>query len=68
MKDRVDKSSGIVTLIGESLVKIKPTVPLRFVKCETLKKRNCSDSSGISPVKILAVRFTCKKIRRTKSS
>jgi len=32
MKDRVDKSIGIVTLIPEVLVKINPTEPLRFTK------------------------------------
>jgi len=34
MKDRVDKSMGIVTLILEVLVRIKTTESLRFVKCE----------------------------------
>ena len=47
-KDRVDKSTGIVTLIGESLVKIKPTVPLRFVKCATHKKQNLDVTTFIS--------------------
>jgi hypothetical protein len=37
MKDHVDKSMGIVTLIVETLVKINPTEPLRFSKCETRK-------------------------------
>ena len=32
MKDHVDKSMGIVTLIVEVLVKIDPTEPLRFTK------------------------------------
>jgi hypothetical protein len=44
MKDRVDKSMGIVTHIVDSLVRIKPTEPLRLVKREAHKKRNCSDS------------------------
>jgi hypothetical protein len=30
MKDRVDKSMGIATIIAEALAKIKPTEPLRF--------------------------------------
>jgi len=65
MKDRVDKSMGIVTLIVEALAKIKPTEPLRFSKRAAHKKRNCS---GNSPAKILASRCACKKHRRTKSS
>jgi hypothetical protein len=44
MKDRVDKSMGIVTLIPVDLVKIKPTDPLRFTKCPGRKKKNYSDS------------------------
>jgi hypothetical protein len=68
MKDHVDKSMGIVILISESLVKIKPTDPSRFSKCDTHKKRNCSDSSVNSPAKILPSRCTWKKNRRTKSS
>jgi hypothetical protein len=56
MKDRVDKSMGIVTHIVEVLARIKPTDPLRLVKCEAHKKRNCSDSSGNSPAKILVSR------------
>jgi hypothetical protein len=53
MKDRVDKSMGIVILIPEDLAEIKLTETLRFVKCESRKERNCSDSSGNSPDKIL---------------
>ena len=34
MKDRVDKSMGIVTRITEALARIKPTDPLRLVKRE----------------------------------
>jgi hypothetical protein len=72
MKDRVDKSMGIivVTLIGKVLAQIKPTVTetLRLTKRTTRKKQNCSDSSGNSPAKILASRCACKKIRRVKSS
>jgi hypothetical protein len=52
MKDRVDKSMGIVTRIvtriGETLDRIKPTDPLSLSKREARKKRNCSDSSGNS--------------------
>jgi hypothetical protein len=68
MKDRVDKSMGIVTRIAEALTTIKPTESLRLPKRETRKKRNCSDSSGNSPVKILVSRSACKKSRRVKSS
>jgi hypothetical protein len=57
MKGHVDTSMGIVTRIAEALARIKPTEPLRLVKCETHKKRNCSDSSGNSPVKILNLRM-----------
>jgi hypothetical protein len=68
MKDLVDKSIGIVTRNAEALARIKPTDPLRLDKREAHKKRNCSDSSGNSPVKILASRYVCKKSRRAKSS
>ena len=61
MKDRVDKSMGIVTRITETLAKIKPTETLRLTKCEVRKKRKCSESSGNSPVKILASRCVCKR-------
>ena len=44
MKDRVDKSMGIVTNIAEALVGIEPTDPLRSAKREARKKRKCSDS------------------------
>jgi hypothetical protein len=56
MKGLVDKSMGIVTHIAETLARIKPTEPLRLDKREDHKKRNCSDSSGNSPAKILACR------------
>ena len=68
MKGRVDKSMGIVTRIAEALARIKPTEPLRLAKREARKKRNCSESSGNSPAKILASRYTCKKGSRAKSS
>ncbi len=68
MKDLVDKSMGIVTHIAEALTRIKPTESLRLDKRETLKKRNCSDSSGNSPAKILASRCACKKSSRAESS
>ena len=45
MKDRVDKSMGIVTRIADAVARIKPTEPLRLAKREARKKRNCSDSS-----------------------
>ena len=44
MKDRVDKSMGIVTRITEALARIKPTEPLRLANRESRQKRNCSDS------------------------
>ncbi len=56
MKDLVDKSMEMVTRISEALTRIKPPESLRLDKRETHKKRNCSDSSGNSPVKILAPR------------
>ncbi len=62
MKDLVDKSKGIVTRIPETLGRIKPTESLRLDKHEARKKRNCSDSSGNSPAKILASRCACKKL------
>ena len=40
MKDHVDKSMGIVTLILETLAKINPTDPLRFPKEAARRKRN----------------------------
>jgi hypothetical protein len=40
MKDRVDKSMGIVTRIAEALDRIKPADPIRLVKREAHKKRN----------------------------
>ncbi len=36
MKDLVDKSMGVVTHIGEDLVRIKPTDPLRLANRETV--------------------------------
>ncbi len=41
MKDRVDKSMGIVTHMAEVLDRIKPTESLRLAKREARKKRNC---------------------------
>ncbi len=68
MKDRVDKSMGIVTRMTEALTRVKPTDPLRLTDRESRKKRNCSDSSGNSPTKILVSRDVCKKNNRVKSS
>jgi hypothetical protein len=68
MKGRVDRSMGIVTRIAEALARIKPTDPLRLAKCEARQKRNCSDSSGNSPVNILASRCACQKSSRAKYS
>ena len=42
MKDHVDKSRGIVTLIAEALGKIKPTYSLRLSKQSVHRKRNWS--------------------------
>ncbi len=40
MKDRVDKSMGIVTRIAEALARIKPTEPVRFVVYyESIKRK-----------------------------
>jgi phosphatidylserine/phosphatidylglycerophosphate/cardiolipin synthase-like enzyme len=68
MKGRVDKSMGIVTRIVEALTRIKPNEPLRLANREARKKRNCPDSSGTSPAKILASRCACKKSIRGESS
>jgi hypothetical protein len=68
MKGHVDKSMGIVTHITEALDRIKPTDPLTLAQCETHKKRNFSDFSGNSPVKIPDSRCVCKKSIRGKSS
>jgi hypothetical protein len=57
----IDGNSKLVTLMGETLARIKPTDPLRITMREARKKRNCSDSSGNSPAKILASRCACKK-------
>jgi hypothetical protein len=67
MKTNVDKSMSIVTRITESLSKIKPTESIRLDKRVTRQKRNCSDSSGNSPAKILGSRCSCQKMRRVKS-
>jgi hypothetical protein len=40
MKDHVDKSMGIETLIAEVLAGIKPTESLRLANREARKKRN----------------------------
>ena len=68
MKDHVDKSMGIVTRIVEAFPRIKPAESLRLVEREARQKRNCSDSSGNSPVKILTSGYVCKKIILVKSS
>jgi hypothetical protein len=68
MKDRVDKSMGIVTHIAEDLTRIKSTDPLRLAKREARKKRNWPDSLDNSPAKILVSRYVCKKSSRVKSS
>jgi hypothetical protein len=40
MKDRVDKSMGIVTRITETLPKINPAEPIGFAKRAARRKRN----------------------------
>jgi hypothetical protein len=40
MKDRVDKSRGIVILVAETLAKIKATEPLKLAKQTARRKRN----------------------------
>ena len=44
MKDHVDKLRGIVTLMVEALVEIKPTVTFRLDEHAGHRKRNRSDS------------------------
>ena len=68
MKDREDKSMGIVTLIEEVLDKIKPSDPLIFTKRSTRKKRKCSDSSGNSPAKICFFLFIIRGKARAKEN
>ena len=43
MKDRVDRSMGVVTLIPETLVKIHPTESLRFTNLDCVAHRNETD-------------------------
>jgi hypothetical protein len=62
MKGLVDKSMGILTRMAEALARIKPIDPLRLDKREAHKKRNCSDSSGNSPAKILDSRQVYPRI------
>jgi hypothetical protein len=50
MKDRDERSKGIVTRIVDAFVIIKPTGPFKLAKHEALRKRNWSDSSGNSLV------------------
>jgi hypothetical protein len=68
MKDRVDKSTGIVIRSTEDVPKFKPTETLRLAKCADLQRRNCSGSSGNSSSKILASQCVCKKNSPVKSS
>ena len=55
MKDHVDKSMGIVTLIVEDLVKIKPTETLIFgqvcISQET-KLFRCQEDDGVRPIRV----------------
>jgi hypothetical protein len=53
MKDLVDKSMGIVTLIPEDLVKIRPTESSRLVKRAARKKTKLFRFLSIIPLVIL---------------
>ena len=55
MKDRDDRIADVFDII-------KPTVPFKLAKHETLRKRNWSDSSWNSLVKTDVSRCECKKI------
>jgi len=66
MKDRVDKSRGIIALIGEGLAKVKPTDSLWLPKETVRRKRNWSDSN--CPDNALASRWAWKKRKRKNSS
>ena len=68
MKDRDERSRGIVTHISDVFAIIKPTAPFRSAKHETLRKRNWSDSSWNSLVKTDVSRCECKKNNIRKSS
>ena len=46
VEDREERSKGIEIHVADDFVIIKPTVPFKFVKHETLRKRNWPDSSG----------------------
>ncbi len=48
IKDRYDKSRGIEILMSEAFAKINPTDPLILAQQVARRKRNWSDSSGIS--------------------
>jgi hypothetical protein len=56
IKDRDDKSRGIEILMVEVFVKINPTDPLILAYQVARRKRNRSDSSGISLVRAEASR------------
>ncbi len=68
MKDRDERSRGIVTVITDDFDIIKPTAPFRLGKREALRKRNRSDSSGNSLAKTDPSRCEYKKNNLTKSS
>ena len=48
MKDRDERSRGIVTRIDDDFDIIRPTGPFRLRKYKDLRKRNWSDSSDNS--------------------
>ena len=52
MQDREERSKGIEIRIADAFAIIKPTVPFKLAKHETRRKRNWSDSSGNSLVKV----------------
>ena len=67
MKDRDERSRGIVTRMTDAFTIIKPTTPFRLVKHEGLRKRNWSDSSVNSSVNGDVSRHTCKNKSRINS-
>ncbi len=52
IKVRDDKSSGIDIRMSDAVAKINPTDPLILAKQDVRRNLNCSDSSGISLVKV----------------
>jgi hypothetical protein len=61
-------AEAALTHKNDDFITVKPTEPLRFAKRAAHRKRNCSDSSGSSPVTILASRIMLKSRRTKKKS